>query len=108
MININGIEWEIMIVSPFHPGLHRSDWSFTLGTCDYNTKTIYITNDLKEEYLWKVLSHELTHAAMFSYGVELSWEQEEIVADLIATYGQEIVYITNLLFNRITEKRGRF
>jgi len=35
----------------------------------------------------KVLCHELTHAAMFSYGIELSIEQEELLADLIATYG---------------------
>lgn len=103
MININGVEWRILLVSPFHPGLQRSDQSYSLGTCDYQTQTIYITNDLKEQYLWKVLSHELTHAAMFSYEIILSWEQEEIVADLIATYGQEIVYITNLVFKRIRE-----
>jgi hypothetical protein len=34
-----------------------------------------------------VLSHELTHAAMFSYNIDLSYEQEELFADLIATYG---------------------
>ena len=107
MININGVEWKVLLVPPSHPGLHRSNMSFTLGTCDFNTKTIYITDDLKQEYLWKVLSHELTHAAMFSYDIILSYEQEEIVADLIATYGQEIGYITNSVFNRITEKRGK-
>jgi len=35
----------------------------------------------------KVLCHELTHAAMFSYNVELTLDQEELFADLIATYG---------------------
>ena len=44
---------------------------------------------------------------MFSYNIELSLEQEEILADLIATYGQEIAHITNLVFKRIVEKRGR-
>jgi hypothetical protein len=48
MININGVEWRILLVSPFHPGLQRSDQSYSLGTCDYQTQTIYITNDLKE------------------------------------------------------------
>jgi hypothetical protein len=52
----------------------------------------------------KVLCHELTHAAMFSYNIYLTWEQEEILADLIATYGQEIIYMTNLLFNRLKSK----
>lgn len=49
----------------------------------------------------KVLCHELTHAAMFSYGIELSIEQEELLADLIATYGQEIINMTNSIFNRL-------
>jgi hypothetical protein len=34
---------------------------------------------------------------MFSYNVNLSYEQEELVADLMATYGQEIIKITNAL-----------
>ena len=67
----------------------------------------YINNELNAEYIEKVLCHELTHAAMFSYNIDLTLEQEEILADLIATYGQEIVHITNLMFKRIMEKRGK-
>lgn len=37
----------------------------------------------------------ITHAAMFSYEVKLTLEQEEFIADLIATHGQEIIDITN-------------
>ena len=43
----------------------------------------------------KVICHEVAHAAMFSYEVYLDPAQEEILADLIATYGHEIIYITN-------------
>ena len=32
---------------------------------------------------------------MFSYNVYLSLEQEEVIADIIATYGEEIINITN-------------
>lgn len=32
---------------------------------------------------------------MFSYNIELNIAQEEVLADLIATYGQEIIAITN-------------
>jgi len=39
---------------------------------------------------------------MFSYNVELSIKQEELVADLISTYGEEIVYITNKIFSKIS------
>ena len=38
---------------------------------------------------------------MFSYNVNLSLEQEELVADLISTYGEEIVYITNKIFIKL-------
>ena len=96
-----------MLVCPFHPALKRSDQGYTLGVCDDVVKTIFINDELNEKYIEKVLCHELTHAAMFSYNIELSLEQEEILADLIATYGQEIVHITNLVFKRIMEKRGR-
>lgn len=105
MININGEEWRIALVSPLDPALRRSDKSYTIGVCDDILKTIFINKELSQEYVEKVLCHELTHAAMFSYNIDLTLEQEEILADLIATYGQEIVHITNLVFKRITEKR---
>lgn len=57
--------------------------------------------ELSSTMMKKVLCHELTHAAMFSYGIELSFEQEELLADLIATYGQEIINMTNSIFNRL-------
>lgn len=107
MININGEDWRIALVSPIDSILCRSDGTYTLGVCDDTLKTIFINKELSQEYIEKVLCHELTHAAMFSYNIELTLEQEEILADLIATYGQEIVHITNLVFKRIIEKRGR-
>ena len=55
-------------------------------------------------FLKKVLCHELTHAAMFSYNVELTIEQEELLAELIATYGEEIIDITNILFYKLKER----
>lgn len=105
MININGEEWRIVFASTFHPALFRSDGSLTIGSCDDNNKTIYINENLDAKMLKKVLCHEITHAAMFSYNVELNPTQEELLADLIATYGQEIIYITNKIFNRMTEKK---
>ena len=51
--------------------------------------------------LKKVLCHEIVHAAMFSYGVSLSLDQEEIIADIIATYGEEIINVTNKVFKKL-------
>ena len=90
-----------MSVSANHPILQRSDLTFTIGCCDNSLKTIFICQGLDKLLFKKVLCHELTHAAMFSYDVVLSYEQEELLADLVATYGEEIVDITNDLFCRI-------
>lgn len=103
-MKINGEIWKILLVSPEHPCLLRSDNSFALGACDDITKTIYINQELDMVKIKKVLCHELTHAAMFSYNVDLSIEQEELFADLISTYGQEIIYKTNIFFKRLKEK----
>ena len=101
MININGEEWEVEEVIPLHPSLKRSNGTYALGCCDDLTKCIYIRNNLDKIYYKKVLCHELTHAAMYSYNLILTYEQEEILADIIATYGEEIIKITNSLFSRL-------
>ena len=106
MFNINGDYWQIKIVSNNHPALRRMDGTFTLGCCDNNLKTIFIVDNLSNAYYKKVLCHEVTHACMFSYGVNLTAEQEELLADLVATYGQEIISTTNSLFVRLKQKKG--
>lgn len=104
MVSINGEEWRLAFTSPNHPMLRRSDGSYTIGAISDLTKTIYIREGLEPTLMKKVLCHELTHAAMFSYNIDLSIEQEELLADLIATYGQEIIYMTNKIFCRLKHK----
>lgn len=104
MFNINNIDWEIKKTSPNHPKLQRSNGEYALGSCDKNTLTIYLSETIPNYKIKKVLCHEITHAAMFSYQVYMTYDQEELVADLIATYGEEIINVTNRIFNKI---RGR-
>lgn len=92
------------MVSPNHPKLLTNENIYTLGSCDNDIKTIYIVDNLEPRKFKKVLCHEITHAAMYSYNVRLTESQEELLADLLATYGQEIIYKTNRLFNRIVNK----
>ena len=101
MFSINGEEWDILAVSANHPKLMRSGGSRSVASCDDDTKTIYVDRTLQGAFLKKVLCHEITHAAMFSYNVDLSYDQEELLADLIATYGDEIIQITNTVFSKI-------
>ncbi len=107
MFKLNGETWNIIYTSTFHPKLIKRDGTLALGSCDYLTRNIYINENLSLYQTKKVLCHEVTHAAMFSYNVNLSEEQEELIADLIATYGQEIINITNKFFTKI-KNRGNY
>ena len=101
MILINDVYWKLAFVPPDFPLLQRMNGEYTIGACDNLTRTIYINELLSGDLLKKVLCHQITHAAMFSYNVDLSIEQEELIADLISTYGDEIVYITNKIFTKL-------
>ena len=74
MININGETWRVLLVNPKHEYLLRSNGTYSIGACDDITKTIYINETIGNNKIKKVLCHELTHAAMFSYNVELTLE----------------------------------
>lgn len=98
---INGFIWEVRFVPPTYPALLISSGKYTLGCCDLILKTIFIADGLEYYKCQKVLCHEITHAAMFSYNVLLTSDQEELIADIISTYGKEIVEVTNKVFNKI-------
>lgn len=101
MFLINNIYWKIHYVPSDFPLLRRMNGELTIGACDNLTRTIYINENLHGNLLKKVLCHQITHAAMFSYNVDLSLQQEELIADLISTYGEEIIYITNKIFTKL-------
>lgn len=103
MFIINNTYWKLTFVPSDFPLLRRKSGNFSIGACDTLTRTIYISEAIYGKLLKKVLCHEIVHAAMFSYNVYLSLEQEELVADLIATYGEEIVYITNKIFAKLSK-----
>ena len=104
MFQINGETWFIKFVNPDNFILKMPNNKYTIGVCEDRTKTIYLSNRLRGNLLKKVLCHELVHAAMFSYDVELDLEQEELLANLIATYGEEIIQKTNEIFRRLRIK----
>ena len=101
MFNINGIWWKVEFTNPQNRNLKKENNSYALGVCNNLNKTIYLANNLEGNMLRKVLCHEIVHAAMFSYNVYLSLEQEEVIADIIATYGEEIIDVTNKVFYKL-------
>ena len=105
MFKINGETWQIVYVSPNSSYLQRSDGSFALGVCNDPLKSIFIASNLNPSLTKKVLCHEITHSAMFSYNINLDINQEELLANLMATFGEEIIDITDILFSELKKKR---
>lgn len=108
MFIINGEKWRVIFVYSRHPALLKPNGDFAIGACDDFSKTIYLSNNLSGEYLKRVLCHEITHAVMFSFNIEMPLVQEELFAELTATFGEEIIKITNILFSHLLKRKGRF
>jgi hypothetical protein len=41
---------------------------------------------------------------MYSYEIDLTYEEEEMVAELISYYGDEIIHLTKVIWNGIKMK----
>lgn len=104
MFEINNEIWHLAFVPAYSSILIRNDGMLTVGMCDDRTKTIYISEEIYGDFFKEVLCHEIVHAAMFSYDVMLTEDQEELIAQVIAEFGEEIIDITNQLFYKL---RGR-
>ena len=106
MFTINGEKWWVVLVAPYDPALIMPNGDYAVGACNDSVKTIFINNQLYGEEFEKVLCHEIVHAAMFAYDVILDLEEEELLAEIIATFGEEIIDLTDVMFDRI--RRGRY
>ena len=101
---INNVAWRVRMVSPSHPLLLTPWRTHALGVCDKITQTIYIDKTLQPAQVKQVLCHEIVHAFMFSYMIDLSYSEEELVAELMSQYGEEILETTNIIYDGIRMK----
>ena len=92
------------MVAPSHPLLLTPWKTHALGVCDKTTQTIYVDKTLKPRKQKEILCHEIVHAFMFSYGIDLSYKEEEIAAELMSKYGDEIITMTNAIYDGIELK----
>lgn len=101
---INGVRWRVRLVSPAHPLLLTPWKTHALGVCDKVTQTICVDKTLSPHLLKEVLCHEIVHAFMYSYMIDLSYSEEEMVAELMSQYGEDILKRTNAIYNGIKMK----
>lgn len=97
---MNGWRWTVLFVHPQSPYLIDRTDSMRVATTDPTTRCVYIANNLTQPFLLRVLTHELGHCVIFSYGLlgEIHtavdpeyWEQsEEWLCNFMADYGYEI------------------
>ena len=104
LFEINGTVWNIVWVHPHSDKLRRSDGSITVGMTDWNDKCVYMSDRLRGPFLRKVLAHEMVHCFMFSYSINIPIEQEEFMADWVATYGSDLIYLLDDLMRNILHK----
>ena len=105
IFNINGTNWRVQYENPLSGELRRSDNVSALGVTDRNTHTIYLSSVLHGHMQRKVLIHEVCHALCMSYDVYLPIEQEEILCDFVATYGDEVFSIVDMVLGAVRSDR---
>ena len=98
---INGTNWRVQYENALSGELRRSDGTISLGVTDRNTHTIYLSDKLQGFMQRKVLIHEVCHAICMSYDVHLPIEQEEILCDFVATYGDEVFGIVDMILGAV-------
>ena len=101
---INGVRWRVRLVSPAHPLLLTPWKTHALGVCDKVTQPICVDETLSPQLLKEVLCHEIVHAFMLSYMIDLSYSEEELVAELMSQYGENILETTNIIYDGIRMK----
>lgn len=102
MIAINGYEWAIRFVNPYSRYLRRSDGSYTIGMTDWNTRTMYIADNLNDYMVERVICHELCHALSMSYGLYLDIDTEEMICSFMEQYGREVIMLLDYVCGYLT------
>lgn len=111
---LNNILWKIELVSPNDQMLVDRTGTRTVGTTDPVTKTLYLANNLSEDFLLRVLVHELGHCAIISFGLtrdihrmvrpECWIEAEEWLCNYLCDYGLIIFETAYKLYGKTAWK----
>lgn len=113
---VGGEWWHVNLVPPSSPFLIDRTGRLTVATTDTVARRINVSNDIHGEFLQRVLAHEITHVVMAIYGMndlvrELSIrgdyvDLEEMMCNLVADHGSDILVTAAGLFDSINTKYG--
>lgn len=108
---MNGLKWSVVFVDPYSSELIDRTNVQRVATTDPLKRQIFLSRSLQGEFLQRVLTHELGHAAMISYGLldeihlkirpRFWMEMEEWICNFMADYGPIIFKdVYSILNNR--------
>ena len=85
-VRINEINWTV----------HTEDTGNTsIGLTDYRSLDITVEASLPYEAMYRTLKHELTHAIIYSYGLDqIGKFNQEVVCDFMANYSDMLNSLT--------------
>lgn len=101
MIIVNNHFWDIEFVNPDNAVLCRENGEYSVGVTDKPTRTVYLSNGLYGAFLRRVISHEVVHVFCFEYHMLFDPNEEEVIADFISKYGDEIIYTVDALLQTL-------
>lgn len=106
---MNGVHWTVQFVHPNSILLVDRTNTKTVATTDPYTHRVYLSEELRGDFLHRVLAHELGHCAMVSYDMlgdishmakpEQRINMEEWACNFIADYGAEVLSLSNALLS---------
>ena len=91
---INGILWTLKFVEPMDSVLWTGS-RYTLGVTVLPERTIYINAYLNKEKLRDVLSHEICHSMVASYGYDMPISEEECFCQIMERRGDEVRWLAD-------------
>lgn len=97
---MNGIVWKVRFVAKGHPMLVERRGNRTVATTDPKSHTVYLSEELRGDFLMTVFIHELGHCALVSFDFlerirtmvypEYWVDMEEFICNFLADFGMKI------------------
>lgn len=111
---IGGEWWHVKIVPPSSPVLVDRTGTLTVATTDSAARCVYVSSAIHGRFLKRVLGHEITHVIMSIYGFNDDLKRsirkrdyveiEEMICNIVANHGGDILRIADDLYKAINEK----
>lgn len=100
---VGGLSGPIRVRRP--PRVERtSNGDVIMGLWKTQEREVLVKGTLRREVAWRILLHELAHAALDDAGVSMSNKQEESVVDTVASGMLHVVrYLVNVHHNERKE-----